>query len=129
MEDSTIIQICSSAVLALAGAHARHVRISRVTLEQWEANNGCEILDSQYRHFFKGPFFLKGFKGQTVYYLRFSDRDGRLRSGWIRFRGSYFEMSPDLPEEKWDADNWPSHLPEPPLSSGTAPAGQEPRDP
>jgi hypothetical protein len=122
MTDSTIIQICSSSVLALVTLHAMHVKLSKITLEKWETNNGFEVIDSQYRHFFKGPFFMRGFKGQTVYYLRFRDNNGRLRSGWIRFRGSYLKMFPDRPDERWDADKWPNQSADPKSSSVTPPA-------
>jgi hypothetical protein len=129
MTDATAIQICISGVLALVSLHAAHVSLSRRTLAKWEVNNGCEVIDSQYRHFFKGPFFMRGFKGQTVYYIRFRENGGRPRSGWIRFKGSYLRMSPLYPDVKWDEDKWPNHSTDLTRASGPPGAEHQPRHP
>jgi hypothetical protein len=57
---------------------------ARAVLEQWAAINGCQILHSELRPLFTGPFFWRIFIKQPVYYVRVRERDGRERAGWVR---------------------------------------------
>src|SRR5690349_24522569 len=57
---------------------------SRALLNRWAEDSGCEILESHYRVFRKGPFFWTSSKGQTVYYVTIRDPQGYQRSGWAR---------------------------------------------
>jgi len=57
---------------------------ARAILEQWATANGYEILHSEIRHLFTGPFFWRNFTKQPVYYVRVRERDGKERAGWVR---------------------------------------------
>ena len=80
-------------VVALAGcAIFWHFSRSRSLLERWADENGYEILESEYRNLFKGPFFFWSSEDQTVYRVKVRDREGQVRSGWVRCGGWFLGL-------------------------------------
>ena len=75
---------------------------SRALLRQWAQENGYEILESHYRVFRKGPFFWTSSRGQTVYYVKTRDRQGYLRSGWVRCGSWWWGLWSDQTEVRWE---------------------------
>jgi hypothetical protein len=82
-----------------------HFSRSRSVLEQWAEANGYEILHSEFRNLFRGPFFWTSSKGQTVYYVRVRDRDGQERSGWVRCGGFWAGLFSDKAEVRWEDES------------------------
>jgi hypothetical protein len=75
---------------------------SRSVLEHWAEANGYEILHSEYRNLFRGPFVWTSSKGQSVYYVRVRARDGHERSGWVRCGGFWAGLFSDKAEVRWE---------------------------
>lgn len=88
-------------IVAFASLALRFSR-SQSVLDQWADENGFEILHSEYRNFFRGPFFLTTSKGQTVYYVRIRDRQGVERAGWVRCGGWFLGLMSDKAEVRWE---------------------------
>jgi len=99
--DQTIFLILL-AIAAVAGLWFWHFGRSRSILENWAAQNSYEILESQYRNFFKGPFFWTSSRGQTVYYVKIRDQTGNVRTGWVRCGGWFLGMLSDKAEVRWE---------------------------
>jgi len=76
---------------------------SRSLLEQWASSNGFEILRREYRNFRKGPFFWTSSKNQVVFYVTVRDRDGKLRSGWVRCGSWILGLLSDQTEVRWES--------------------------
>ena len=91
------------AVITVAiGALAWHFSRSRSLLEKWATENGYQILHSEYRNLFRGPFFWTSSKGQTVYYVRVRDGEGNVRTGWVRCGSWWFGLMSDKTEVRWE---------------------------
>lgn len=75
---------------------------SRSVLQQCGDKNGFEILHSEYRNLFRGPFSLTTARGQAVYYVRVRDNKGREHSGWIRCGGWIMGLMADKVEVRWE---------------------------
>ena len=70
--------------------------------ERWAADNGYELLHSEYRMLSTGPFFgARGSRKQPVYHVKVRDPAGTVRSGWIRFRSRLWGLLPDKTEVTW----------------------------
>jgi hypothetical protein len=89
-------------ILLAVGSLLWHFRRSRSLLDQWAEQNGLEILESDYRNFFKGPFFWTSSKGQTVYHVKVRDQEGKVRSGWVRCGGWLLGLLSDNAEVRWE---------------------------
>jgi hypothetical protein len=87
--------------LVVAG-FAWHFSRSKALLKQWASENGFELLHSEYRNFFKGPFFWTTSRGQTVYYVQVSDSAGNVRSGWVRCGSWWMGLMSDKTEVRWE---------------------------
>ncbi len=75
---------------------------SLAILERWAEGNGCRIIDYEYRHVFRGPFFWS-LGHRQVYRVTVEDPNGKRRSGWIRCGGFLFGvLFSDRVAEKWD---------------------------
>jgi hypothetical protein len=102
MNDGIQSLFCVALVIfAISAAFVWHFRRSRQLLENWAERNGFEILEAEYRHFFKGPFFWRSTKDQTVYRVTVRDRSG-VRSGWVRCGGWFLGLMTDKAEVRWD---------------------------
>ena len=75
---------------------------SRSVLEQWAEENGFELLETDQRHLFRGPFFWTTTKGQSVYRVVVRDSSGRVRRGWVRCGSFWFGLMSSKAMEKWD---------------------------
>ena len=79
-----------------------HYSRSRQVLENWANENNYRIVSSEYRNFFRGPFFWTSSKSQTVYYVTVETADGQTRSGWVRCGGWFWGLFSDTAEVRWD---------------------------
>jgi hypothetical protein len=89
-------------LILAAGSIAWHFSRSRSLLDRWAEQSGYHILQSEYRHLFRGPFFWTTSKGQTVYRVTVEDKAGHVRSGWVRCGGWWFGLWSDNVEARWD---------------------------
>jgi len=101
------IQVLLVLVLAIVYVMVTYSK-ARAILEQWAAANGYQILHSELRTLFTGPFFWRNFTKQPVYYVRVRGRDGRERSGWIRCC-VWWSGSSSTAEVRWDETAPPFH--------------------
>jgi hypothetical protein len=99
--DSLAILVPAMIVL-VAGYLAWSFSRSRSLLEQWAADNGFEILEREYRTFRRGPFFWTSSKNQAVYHVKVRDREGNVRSGWVRCGGWFLGLLSDQTEVRWE---------------------------
>ena len=74
---------------------------ARSILMNWAAQNGYEILHSEFRYFRKGPFFWTSSRGQTVFYVTVRDSNNRVRSGWVRCGGWWVGLWSDHTDVRW----------------------------
>ncbi len=79
-----------------------HFSRSNSLLQQWARRNGLRIIQQEYRHFFRGPFFWTTSKGQTVYYVTVEDQQGNRRRGWVRCGGWFLGLLSDHVEARWE---------------------------
>jgi hypothetical protein len=89
-------------LIVAIGSIAWHYSRSRAVLEQWAAQNGYQIVNSEYRTFRRGPFLWSTSKGQTVYYVEVYDQQGNRRSGWVRCGSWWMGLWNDQAEVRWD---------------------------
>jgi hypothetical protein len=75
---------------------------SRSILEQWASDNGYQILHSEKRTLFRGPFFWTSLTHQTVYYVKVRDPDGTIRTGWVRCGSWWLGLMSDKAEVRWE---------------------------
>jgi hypothetical protein len=75
---------------------------SAAILQKWADDNGYQILQKDYRHFFRGPFFFTTSRHQTVYRVTVCDKTGQERSGWVRCGGWWWGMLSDQATVRWD---------------------------
>ena len=75
---------------------------SQSLLAQWASENGYTILTSEYRNFFRGPFFMRSSDGQTIYYVTLRDRDGHIRTGWVRCGGWWAGLFSNTVDVQWE---------------------------
>ena len=75
---------------------------SQTILDQWADQNEFEILDADFRWFWRGPFFWRCSKGQTVYRITITDSDGEIRQGWVRCGSFWLGIWTDRADVKWD---------------------------
>ena len=79
-----------------------HYSRSSAILEKWAAENGFEILERSYRHFFRGPFFLRTTKHQTVYRVTVRDKAGNVGTGWVACGSWWWGLWSDEAKVRWD---------------------------
>ena len=74
-----------------------------VLVERWAADNGYELLRSEYRMRSQGPFAEKAVsERQPVYYIQVRVPAGTIRSGWIRFGRRFWGFGWDNTEVRWE---------------------------
>ena len=74
-----------------------------VLVERWAADNGYELLRSEYRMQSQGPFSgVAVSEAQPVYYVQVRDSAGTLRSGWVRFGRRFWGLGWDTVEVRWE---------------------------
>ena len=74
-----------------------------VLVERWAADNGYELLRSEYRMQSQGPFSgVAVSERQPVYYVQVRDSAGTLRSGWVRFGRRFWGLGWDTVEVRWE---------------------------
>ena len=78
---------------------------SRLILKHWAARSGFQIMHSEFRWFFQGPYFLMSCKGQTVFRVKVRDPQGHERSGWVCCGGIWTGLFSDHAEASWDDEH------------------------
>lgn len=71
-------------------------------IDQWAQTQGFHVLLREERTFFRGPFFWRAGKNQTVYYVQVRDMQGELRTGWLRCGGMWLGLLSDQVEVEWE---------------------------
>lgn len=99
--DSNAFIILPLILLLVIASFAWHYGRSNSLLERWAEENSFTILNSEYRYFFRGPYFWTTTKGQTVYYVTVLDKSGHTRSGWVRCGGWWLGLMSDHVEVRW----------------------------
>ena len=94
--------VLAGGVLAIALGIALSVRRSAEVLRGWADAEGFELLHSEPRYLFRGPFSLTTEKGQTVYRVMVRDRSDRTRTGWVRCGHWFWGLSSDDTEVRWE---------------------------
>jgi hypothetical protein len=79
-----------------------HFTRSAAILEKWADENGYEILERSYRWFFRGPFFFRTSKGQTVYRVTVRDKAGNVQTGWVACGSWWWGLLSDQARVIWD---------------------------
>ena len=83
MDVTPLFTIALVVVIASSSAMRWHFARSAPILQDWADENGFEILEKSYRHFFKGPFFFRASRHQTVYRVTVRDKAGQVGTGWV----------------------------------------------
>ena len=99
--DLAVLLVPLAVILAIVSIFW-HFRRSRAILESWAAENGLEILESDYRWFSKGPFFWTSSREQTVFYVKVRDQDGTVRTGWVRCGGWFVGLWSNRADVRWE---------------------------
>ena len=89
------------AITAILSVCWRITRASQL-LRDWAARNQLEILQSEYCHFFKGPYFWSSGKGQAVFKVTVLDSAGKDRHGYVRVGGFFLGMWSDHVDSELD---------------------------
>jgi hypothetical protein len=89
-------------VAFIVGMMVWHYSRANDILTGWARDNGYEIVASERRWFFRGPFFFWTGKGQEVYYVTVRTPDGQLHRGWVRCGGFWLGMLSDQADVRWD---------------------------
>jgi hypothetical protein len=89
-------------VAFVIGMMVWHYSRANDILTGWARDNGYEIVASERRWFFRGPFFFWTGKGQEVFYVAVRTHDGQLRRGWVRCGGFWLGMLSDQADVRWD---------------------------
>jgi hypothetical protein len=100
----THITDCVGYVVAVAVVFATvawHFSRSRSMLRHWARRHNCEILSSEYRVFWRGPFFWTASRVQAVYYVKLREVDGCERIGWVRLGNWFFGLLSDESSVHW----------------------------
>jgi hypothetical protein len=74
---------------------------SHSLLRGWAQENDFELMHSEMRFFQRGAFFWASSKGQTVFYVTVRDRQGQVRSGWVRCGGWWLGLFSHKTEVRW----------------------------
>jgi hypothetical protein len=89
-------------VLLGIGVLIFHYRRAGSILDNWAAENGYRILESELRWSGRGPFFFTTARGQEVYRVTVEDQGGTIRRGYVRCGSYFFGMLSDKAEVRWD---------------------------
>ena len=77
-------------------------RRSKSVLEHWAARSRFQIVHSELRWLFQGPFTGWSCKGQTVYRVKVRDSRGQERLGWVLCGGIWAGLLSDQVRVEWD---------------------------
>ena len=91
-----------AAVMVLLVAHSRALSMGQSMLDHWTQQNGLQVRSRERCWFFKGSFFWNSSDGQRVYRVVVQDRDGRIRSGYVRCGGFWLGLLSDRVDVRWD---------------------------
>lgn len=75
---------------------------SESIIHTWARENGYEVISAERQFLWRGPFWLRSDKNQTVYRITVRDASGRTRRGWARCGGWVFGLMSDTVTVEWD---------------------------
>jgi hypothetical protein len=79
-----------------------HFARAAAILQQWADENGYEILERSYCHFFRGPFFFRTTKDQVVYRVTVRDKAGNVGTGWVACGSWWLGLWSNQAKVSWD---------------------------
>ncbi len=100
-EIGVVVIVVLVAALAIGGM-VWHIRRSEEILRRWAAGSGYEILQSERRWFFRGPFWWRTSEHMEVFRVLVRDGTGRQRSGFVRVGGWFWGLWSDAAKVEWD---------------------------
>jgi hypothetical protein len=96
--------VLAVALAVIVGYFAWFFPRSRSLLAQWAARRGVQLIHSDRRWLFQGPYFWTGSRWQPVFRVKVRDHQGRERSGWVLCGGSLSGVFSNQATETWDED-------------------------
>jgi hypothetical protein len=90
------------ALVVLVVYYAWYFPRSRSVLERWAARNGVQIIHSERRWVFQGPYFWTGSRWQPVFRVKVRDHHGHERSGWVLCGGFLSGAFSEEAKVRWD---------------------------
>ncbi len=106
--DLTPFLVVPLVLVAMLLAFRWHFARSSSILRRWADENGYEILEKSYRHFFRGPFFFRTTKEQTVYRVTVRDKAGNVRTGWVACGSWWLGLWSNQARVRWDEPPQPA---------------------
>jgi hypothetical protein len=98
-----VLFVVAAGVIGLA-AMIWHFQRSDSIVEDWAQANGYRLVSKQYCWFWKGPYFLRSSKGQTVYYVTVMDNEGQERRGSVRCGSWFWGIWSNQVDFMWDIE-------------------------
>lgn len=74
----------------------------KAILDEWAASQGFEVVHSERRWLFLGPFSWFTPENQAVYHVTVRDANGIERSGFLRCGGFFLGLFSKKAEVRWD---------------------------
>jgi hypothetical protein len=96
-----VLFLIGFSVLAIFGTIWHYTRAASI-LEKWAYNHRLRILRREYRYFFRGPFTWFTGKSQVVYYVTVENRNGEVRTAWVRCGGYFLGLWSDHVDVEWE---------------------------
>ncbi|MBC8290703.1 MAG: hypothetical protein H8E37_10350 [Planctomycetes bacterium] len=90
--------ILAFVVLIVSWSYSR----SRTILNRWADESGYEVLSSEFRWIFKGPYFWKSSRNQTVFRVTVTEESDEIRTGWVRCGSFWLGVIVDQTDVTWD---------------------------
>ena len=101
--DATQLFAILAVLIAMIFGMSWHFARSAAILQKWADENGYEILEKSYRHFFKGPFFFRTTNNQVVYRVTVRDKAGNVgRTGWVACGSWWWGLWSNQAKVRWD---------------------------
>ncbi|MCX6895830.1 MAG: hypothetical protein NTZ16_10110 [Verrucomicrobia bacterium] len=99
------IIVVTAVLLLLGGYFIWFFRRSRSLLNQWASQHEYQIVHSELRWLFQGPFFGLACKCQTVYRIKVRDQQGHERLGWVLCGSGWSGLFSNQVRVEWDDTN------------------------
>jgi hypothetical protein len=72
-------------------------------LQRWAFTHGLRLVSADHRSMFRGPFWWRTSRGQSVYRITVQYPDGTIRQGYARCGGWLLGLLADVVDVQWDA--------------------------
>jgi hypothetical protein len=104
MDPKPLFALLAVLIAVVLGFHWHFAR-SAAILNKWADENGFEILERSYRHFFRGPFFFRTTEHQAVYRVTVRDEESNVRTGWVACGSWWWGLCSDQAKVRWDVNS------------------------